>query len=352
MNQHKATIHDVARIAGVSRATVSRYLNGRKWVSEDASAKIKAAIEKTGYVANSHARALVTGRAGSVAFLLGEPQSLLFEDPNFATLLRAVADELGKRGISFLLMTTDDEGEAKRNLAYLQAGHVDGVIQVAWHQDSSAMLGGLVRAGIPTVVAEQPPDETLPVGYVHVEDYGGARKACEYLYERGARRLAMIAGPKGPSGTRDRVHGFIDTVTSLGFGHDADGTASGTADGRDAASRIVYGDYSVGSGETCMAELLDADPSIDGVFISSDPMAVGAIKTLRARGLAVPDDVQVIGFDDSSAAMLADPPLTTIRQPFEQIGQHLVDQLLRLIDGAQPVGVTLPTELVVRGSTR
>ncbi|PLS24591.1 LacI family DNA-binding transcriptional regulator [Bifidobacterium imperatoris] len=339
MNQHKATIHDVARIAGVSRATVSRYLNGRKWVSQDAAANIKAAIEQTGYVANSHARALVTGRAGSVAFLLGEPQKLLFEDPNFAALLRAVADELGKRGVSFILMTTDDQSEAKRNLAYLQAGHVDGVIQVAWHKDSSEMLNGLVQAGIPTVIAEQPSDETLPVGYVHVEDYGGARKACEYLHECGAKHIAMIAGPAGPSGTRDRMHGFLDTVATFD-------------DDSNAASRIAHGDYSASSGEVAMAQLLDADPDIDGVFVSSDTMAVGAIKELRTRGLSVPDDIQIIGFDDSSAAMLADPPLTTIRQPFQAIGKHLVDQLMRIINGEQPVGVTLPTELVVRDSTR
>lgn len=340
VNQHKATIHDVARIAGVSRATVSRYLNGRKWVSQDAAANIKAAIEQTGYVANSHARALVTGRAGSVAFLLGEPQKLLFEDPNFAALLRAVADELGKKGVSFILMTTDNQDEAKRNLAYLQAGHVDGVIQVAWHKDSSEMLNGLVEAGIPTVIAEQPSDETLPVGYVHVEDYGGARKACEYLHERGAKHIAMIAGPAGPSGTRDRVHGFLDTVATF----DDDSSAT--------QARIVHGDYSVDSGETAMAQLLDTDPTIDGVFVSSDAMAVGAIKALRARGLKVPDDVQIIGFDDSSAATLADPALTTIRQPFAAIGKHLVDQLMRLINGEQPVGVTLPTELIVRNSTR
>lgn len=355
LNQHKATIHDVARIAGVSRATVSRYLNGRKWVSQDAAANIKAAIEQTGYVANSHARALVTGRAGSVAFLLGEPQKLLFEDPNFATLLRAVADELGKRGVSFILMTTDDQNEAKRNLAYLQAGHVDGVIQVAWHKDSSEMLHGLVQAGIPTVIAEQPSDETLPVGYVHVEDYGGARKAVEYLYEHGSRHIAMIAGPAGPSGTRDRIHGFLDTIAAFADDSATTGLAAAATDNFGntmAANRIVHGDYSVDSGETAMAALLDADPSIDGVFVSSDAMAVGAIKTLRNRGLSVPDDVQIIGFDDSSAATLADPPLTTIRQPFESIGKHLVDQLMRIINGEQPVGVTLPTELVVRGSTR
>ena len=335
MNQPgKATIHDVARIAGVSRATVSRYLNGHHWVSDDAAARIKAAIEQTHYVANTHARALVTGRAGSVAFLLGEPQHLLFEDPNFATLLRAVADELGKRGLSFLLMTTNDKDEEQRNLAYLKAGHVDGVIQVAWHQDSSEMLSALVAANIPTVVAEQPADETLPVSYVHVEDYGSARKACDYLLERGAKMPAMIAGPAGPSGTRDRVRGFLDSC------------------GTQAKERIVHGDYSVASGQRAMGELLDAHPDIDAVFVSSDAMAVGAMKTLRARGIDVPADMQIVGFDDSSAALLADPALTTVRQPFEEIGTHLVDRLMRLIDGEAPIGVTLPCQLVVRGTTR
>lgn len=330
----KATIHDVARLAGVSRATVSRYLNGRHWVSEESAARVRDAIEKTHYVANTHARALVTGRAGSVAFLLGEPQHLLFEDPNFATLLRAVADELGKRGVSFLLMTTDDRDEERRNLAYLKAGHVDGVIQVAWHQDSSSLISALVEAGIPTVVAEQPADETLPVGYVHVEDYGSARKACDYLLSRGATLPAMIAGPSGPSGTRDRIRGFLDSC------------------GADADARIVHGDYSADSGQRAMEELLDAHPNVDAVFVSSDAMAVGAMKTLRARGIRVPDDMQVVGFDDSSAATLADPPLTTVRQPFDEIGQHLVDLLMRLIDGEKPIGVTLPCELVVRGTTR
>lgn len=335
MNQPaRATIKDVARIAGVSRATVSRYLNGHRWVSEQAAKKVREAIKSTHYVANSHARALVTGRAGSVAFVLGEPQHLLFEDPNFAALLRSVADELGKRGISFLLMTTDDEGEERRNLEYLKAGHVDGVIQVAWHQDSSRMIASLVEAGIPTVIAEHPADETLPVGYVHVEDYGSARKACEYLMQRGATHLGMIAGPQGPSGTRDRMRGFLDVC------------------GERAVKNIVHGDYSPVSGEAAMEKLLDICPDVNGVFISSDAMAVGAMKTLRARGYAVPDDVQVVGFDDSSAALLADPPLTTIRQPFEEIGMHLVDQLERLIEGEKAVGVTLPCELVVRGTTR
>ncbi|GGI15097.1 transcriptional regulator [Galliscardovia ingluviei] len=349
--QRKSTIHDIAQLAGVSRATVSRYLNGHRWVSSESAEKIKAAIEQTHYVANTHARALATGKAGSVAFLLGEPQKLLFEDPNFASLLRAVADELGKRNTSFLMMTTDNAQEEQRNLEYLQAGHVDGVIQVAWHQDSSSMIRGLVKAGIPTVVAEHPSDDTLPVGYVHVEDYGGARKAVEYLLDHGGKRVAMISGPQGPSGTRDRVRGFIDTVTMYTQIHQGDPSLPVNLQ-EYCDTHIVYGDYSAASGEECMTKLLAQDCTIDAVFVSSDAMAVGAIRALRNQGLQIPQDVQIIGFDDSSAAKLADPPLTTIRQPFDEIGKHLVQQLMQIIDGQAPVGVTLPCELVVRESTR
>ncbi|WP_298049391.1 LacI family DNA-binding transcriptional regulator [uncultured Bifidobacterium sp.] len=327
------TILDVARMAGVSRATVSRYLNGHRWVSADSAAKIKEAIERTHYVANAHARALVTGRGGSVAFLLGEPQHLLFEDPNFATLLQSVADELGKRGQSFLLMTANGEEERRRDISFLKAGHVDGVIQVAWHRNSKDLIDELVEANIPTVIAERPADDTLPVGYVHVEDYGSARKACEYLHSRGAGKIAMIAGPDGPSGTRDRVHGFLDV------------------EGEDARDRIVYGDYSSRSGEIGMKALLEQCSDIDAVFISSDAMAVGAMKVLRSNGIRVPEDMQIIGFDDSSAAMLADPPLTTIKQPFDEIGRYLVTLLNQIIDGGKSVGVTLPCELIKRGTT-
>ncbi|SER51102.1 DNA-binding transcriptional regulator, LacI/PurR family [Propionibacterium cyclohexanicum] len=341
--RHRPTIRDVATAAGVSRATVSRVLNGGHWVSPEAAGRVQAAVRETGYVANVHARGLAMGRANSVAFLLGEPQRLLFEDPNFATLLRSVADELGRRRLSFILMTTDNPQEEARNLAYLQAGHADGVLLVSWHAGAARLIRSLVAAQVPTVVAEQPPRRSAGVGYVHVDDFESARMAAQCLVSAGAQRIAMIAGPKGPSGTGDRIAGFLDVV-----GQDYD------------RGLIVHGDYSSASGEDAAQRLLDdprysrpnGRPAVDGIFASSDAMAAGALKVIRERGWLVPDDIQLIGFDDSPFATITDPPLTTIRQPFEEIGRRMVVQLVDMIDGGPCVGTVLTTTLVERGSTR
>ncbi|MCI1934984.1 MAG: LacI family transcriptional regulator [Bifidobacteriaceae bacterium] len=337
MFSEKMTIRDIAAKAGVSRATVSRYLNGGHWVSAEAAHKISTVIDQTGYVANGHARSLATGRSNSAAFLLGEPQEILFSDPNFVTLLRSVADALGQRGMALIMMTTDNADEEKRNLNYLRGGHVDGVLLVSWHNGArKSLITSLHDIDMPLVVAEYPSIDVDSTSYVHVDDYHGAGKAVEYLLKRGGKHFAMIAGPQGPSGTLDRIRGFQDRLHAAGI--------------EDAP--IEHGDYSLASGRLAMQRLLDKDPSIDAVFASSDPMAAGALKTLREQGRRIPQDVQVIGFDDQPIAKLTTPPLTTLHQPFTEIGTRMVDQLVRIIDGEKPSGTTLPLDLVVRDSTR
>src|SRR3954451_22795868 len=146
----RPTIRDVAREAGVSYATVSRVLNGREWVSPDAARAVREAIERTGYTANQHARSLATGRSGSVAFLLTEPQHLLFEDPNFSILLRGVAQALSDRELTLILMIAATPAERHRAVTYLGGGHVDGVLLVSPHS-GDPLLDRLVQAEIPIV---------------------------------------------------------------------------------------------------------------------------------------------------------------------------------------------------------
>ncbi|MCO6559012.1 MAG: LacI family DNA-binding transcriptional regulator [Bifidobacterium sp.] len=337
MGDKKITIRDIASRAGVSRATVSRYLNGGHWVSDEANRKIRKVIEQTGYVANKSARSLATGRSNSVAFLLGEPQELLFDDPNFSTLLRAIADELGHKEMSLIMMTTDNEAENKRNLKFLHGSPVDGVLLVAWHRGvHKGLLRSLRQINMPVVVAEYPPIDASLTSYVHVDDYQGAAQAAQYLVERGARHIGMLSGPEGPSGTLARIHGFNDMLESLG--HKAIG--------------IEHGVYDKQSGYEATLKMIRHEPKIDGLFAASDLMAAGAIQAFRQQGLIVPDDVQVIGFDDQAVARICEPPLTTIHQPFNTIGKYMVDQLIDLIHGGAPTGTTLPLKLVVRQSTR
>lgn len=337
MRDKPMTIRDIAKEAGVSRATVSRFLNGGHWVSEESAKRIQDVIDRTDYVANERARSLATGRSNSVAFLLGEPQELLFADPNFSTLLRSIADELGRKGMSLIMMTTDNENENRRNLKYLRGGHVDGVLLVAWHLGvRKGLIHSLHAMEMPVVVAEYPSVDSDSTSYVHVDDHRGAIRATRYLAECGAGSIGMIAGPEGPSGTLARVRGYRDVVKDM-TGEQA---------------WIEHGDYSKDSGHDAALRLLDRAPDLDGIFASSDLMAVGAMQALRERGKSVPGDVQVIGFDDQPLAQISEPPLTTMRQPFAEIGKRMVDQLLVLLEGGLPVGTTLPLELIVRQTTR
>lgn len=333
----KMTIRDIASRAGVSAATVSRYLNGGHWVSEEAALKIRKIINQTGYVANKNARSLATGRSNSIAFLLGEPQELLFNDPNFSTLLRAIADELGHKGMSLIMMTTDNEAENKRNLKFLHGAPVDGVLLVAWHRGvHKGLLRSLHQMHMPVVIGEYPPIDASSTSYVHVDDYQGAAQAAQYLVERGAHHIGMLSGPEGPSGTLARIHGFNDMLDSLGY----------------QAIGIERGVYDKQSGYEATLRMIRRRPEIDGLFAASDLMAAGALQAFRQKGLIVPNDIQVIGFDDQAVAQICEPQLTTIHQPFNTIGKHMVDQLINLIHGGIPTGTTLPLKLVIRESTR
>ena len=329
----RPTIRDVATVAGVSRGTVSRVINGGHWVSPEALAAVNDAIRSTGYSANQHARSLATGRSNSIALLLTEPHHLLFEDPTFSILLRAAAQALAKREIPLLLMVAGTPDERRRITDYVSAGHVDGVLLISSHA-GNPMVASLLRRGVPTIACGAPLGFETAMGYVAADDVGGARAMVRHLAERGRHRIATITGPVDTPGGRDRLVGYR---AELGESFDE--------------SLVAHGDYTRASGERAMRELLAARPDLDAVFVASDLMASGALAALRAAGRTVPGDVAVGGFDDSGLAATLDPPLTTIRQPFERIAAEMVRLLLEVVDGEQPAAITLPATLVQRGST-
>ena len=331
--RRRPTILDVAEEAGVSRGTVSRVINGGHWVSPQALAAVQEAIRTTGYQINHHARSLVTGRSNSVAFLLTEPQHLLFEDPNFSILLRGAAQALGKRGMPLLLMVAGTPAEVERVVDYVAGGHIDGVLLISTHADNP-VVGSLQRRGIPTIACGAPLGFESKVGYVSADDLGGARQMTRHLLDGGRTRIATVTGPMDTPGGRLRLEGYRQ---ELGERFDSE--------------LVDNGDYTREGGAAAMRRLLERRPDLDAVFVASDLMAAGALVALRQAGRRVPDDVAVGGFDDSGLAATLEPPLTTMRQPFERISHEIVRLLLEVIDGNEPAAMILPTTLVVRSST-
>lgn len=328
----KPTIRDVAAVAGVSYGTVSRVINGGHWVSPDARKAVEDAIRDTGYTANHAARSLATGRANSLAFLLTEPQHLLFSDPTFSLLLRGATEALAERSMTLVLLIADTAQEQANVERYVRAGHVDGVLLVSSHE-SDHLLASLVAAGVPTVCTGIPLGTTVGVPTVSVDEVASARMMTRYLLEKGHRRIALITGPNDTPGGRFRLVGFREEMGDL-----FDPTL------------VEQGSYEQATGDAAMTALLERAPDIDAVFAASDVIAVGAITALRRAGKRVPEDVAVAGFDDSGLAATHVPALTTVRQPWARISASMVEMLIEVITGAPAASVVLPTTLVVRES--
>ncbi|WP_151482328.1 LacI family DNA-binding transcriptional regulator [Streptomyces albicerus] len=330
------TIHDVAREAGVSRGTVSRVLNGGHYVSPAAAEAVNAAIRRTGYVVNRHARSLITGRSDSIGFLLTEPQERFFEDPNFNVLLRGCTQALAAHDIPLLLMLAGTQDERRRLTRYITAGHVDGVLLVSSHS-GDPVAEQLRDAGVPLVMCGKPIGVGSKVSYVAADDRDGARDMVRHLLSLGRRRIGMVTGALDAPGGVERLAGYQEVLTEAGIELDE--------------RLVVSGDYSRASGEAGAELLLERAPDMDAVFVASDLMAQGVLSALHRAGRSIPEDVAVGGFDDSSAALASSPELTTIRQPYDRISSEMVRVLLAQIGGEDPAAVILPTELVKRQST-
>jgi DNA-binding LacI/PurR family transcriptional regulator len=330
--RRRPTIEDVAAVAGVSRGTVSRVLNGGHYVSPATLDLVNQAIKKTGYVVNQHARSLVTQRSESVAFVLSEPTERLFTDPNFAVLLRGCTQALAEHDIGLFVCIAASAAERSRVARFLAAGHVDGALLISAHAGDT-LLPLLASAAVPYVACGAPLGYEAKIPYVAVDERAGGRAMTEFLRSRGGTRIATITGPLDTAGGRLRLDGYRDFL-----GDDYD------------EALVEEGNYSQGSGERAMTALLARRPDLDAVFVASDVMAVGALNALRRANRQVPGDVAIGGFDDSSAAMAARPALTTMRQPFQRISNEMVRLLLAAINGEERSAVILPTELVRRES--
>jgi len=332
--QKRATIFDVAAEAGVSRGTVSRVLNGEPYVSAAAREAIEAAIARVGYVRNTAARNLATQSSGAIALIVHEPHSVFVDDPNIGAILLGINAALSAADYQLVSLIIDTERDSQRVTGYLGGGFVDGAIIVS-AREGDPISQAIADLHLPAVMIGRPDNEPrLP--WVGIDNRGAARQITERLVGTGRRRVGMIAAGLDRDSGRDRLAGFRDALGD----HFDDSLVS-----RQSL-------YTYAAGVAGMAELLAADPEIDGVFAASDAVAAGALETLRDAGRSVPSDVGVVGFDDSAWARRAQPELSTVHQPAGELGARAAALVLEQVRSGMPDGhgVLLDTEVVWRHS--
>jgi LacI family transcriptional regulator, galactose operon repressor len=329
-----ATIRQIALRTGVSVATVSRVLNGRPDVAAATREVVMKAIRERDYVTNRSARGLAGGRTGFIGLTVP-----FFHADYFMQMVSGAATALYERDARFVMCPTEHEHDREVSvLERLMHGTTDGAVLVL-PSESSEELARLQRRQYPFVVMD--PLERLHDGIpvVTAAHWSGARAVTEYLISLGHRRIGVITGPTNGVATVDRLGGYHAGLLAAGLPAPS--------------NLIVNGDFQVESGAPGVAKLLSLSEPPSAIFAFNDNMAVGALDELRARGLRVPEDVSLVGFDDTQISSVTLPKLTTVRQPLQEMGRVAADILFRLIEG-QPLEVSrieLSTRLVIRGST-
>jgi DNA-binding LacI/PurR family transcriptional regulator len=326
------TLDDLAALSGVSRATVSRAINGGT-VSEETRRRVLDVLARSGYRPNTAARTLASGRSGVVGVVMHIDPHLLFEDPYFSQLLQGITDHLAEQGAGMMMWLGNRTKEETLDHV-LGMSFLDGVIVSASTLDDP-VVDGLLASGLPTVlVGHRRADRTA--SYVDIDNEQAADAITTHLVSLGRTRVGHITGTRGTVAGEDRLAGYRRAMRRAGLSDDG---------------LIADGDFNVASGVTAAAKLLDH--GIDAIFCANDATAAGALETIRARGLQVPDDVALAGFDDLEFAQHLEPPLTTVRQGVRQQGIEVARALQQLLGDPDrsPRRLLLPTELVIRQSS-
>lgn len=326
------TLDDLAVISGVSRATVSRVLNGRP-VAEATRVRVQEILEREHYRPNVAARSLARGRSGVVGVVMHLPAGMLFQDPYFARLLEGMTDALSEQEAGMMLWL-GNRSKQETLTQILAMNLLDGVIVTANYLEDS-LVDGLLASSLPTVLIGHR-REDMTASYVDVDNMRAAETMTTHLIGLGRTRIGHITGSPTSVAGADRVAGYRSAMAKAGLSIEG---------------LIVEGDFNDPSGVVGAAALLET--GVDAIFCANDRTARGALEVLRARGLHVPRDVALAGFDDLDFAAHLDPPLTTIRQGVDQQGAEAARALIELLHdpAAGPRRVLMPAELVIRQST-
>ena len=326
-----ATIHDVALAAGVSKTTVSRYLNNRIELPAATSARIDAAIAKHDYRPNLLARRLSTGKTDAIGLVIPE-----IREPFFAELASAVEDEADRHGYTiFISSTRSDRGREIASLNRLRDHHVDGLIMLTNTPDDGSLAKLIGKRRNVVLLDEDIPGVNVP--RVFVENVQGARQATQYLIDRGHTAIAYLGGPLGLFTSEERYAGFVAAIAAAGL---------------EMPSRHLHrGSFSPALAARAVIDMVTSKSPPTAIFASSDYLAIGALQGLREVQIEVPRDMSLISFDDTPLGAMLTPALTAIHQPIEALGRHGFQALYALMQRKPAPKLTrLPVELIERDS--
>ncbi len=336
------TMRDIARITGVSPKTVSRVVNNQGEISEVTRKRVQEAIEALGYSPNITARSLVQGRSNTIAVVAW---GIEYYGPSRVVVgIERQADEYGYSLLLTLLRAKETDQKIRDTLKDLAARRVDGIVfAIPEFNDNRAWINEEVLNRLPPIVFLNM-ESRSGINIVSVDNKAGARLAVTHLLEQGRKRIATICGPQRWWEARQRLAGWKEVLDQAGYFSSAD--------------MIAEGDWSAESGERAMRQLLESAPNIDAVFVANDQMALGALGVLHQRGISVPDDIAVVGFDNVPDSAYFYPPLSTIDQPLLELGRVGVQKLNQMIatarrddDGMEKSTTLLMPKMIVRQSS-
>ncbi len=331
----RLNLEEIGRLAGVSRSTVSRVVNGEANVSAEARRRVEAVIAETGYRPHAAARSLASNRTGVIGLIIPNSVATLFDDPFFGRLILGISDATNSSGLNLALFLFDQESDEESLIPrVVNPGLVDGVIVTATRM-GDPVIDHLRGANMPFVVVGRV-DDDAQVFSIDTDNRGGARAAARHLASLGRKRIGMIAAPSNTTAGVDRRAGFLDGLAEVGLSID---------------NRLAEGDWTEGSGRLAMDRLLGGEMP-DAVFVASDRMAVGALRAIHEADLRCPEDIAVVSFDGLLPADQTMPRLTSVAQPVNALGRRAAMLIQSVIDGEvdTPEHVVFATELVIRES--
>ncbi|MFK0386408.1 LacI family DNA-binding transcriptional regulator [Agrobacterium sp. NPDC090273] len=325
-----SNIREVAALAGVSIATVSRALQQPDKVRPETRKKVFDAVRQANFVPNAQAASFRRQSNNTVILLVRD-----IGNPFYLEIYKGVEEAAGEAGYKVLMGDArNDENRVATHIDMVRQKHADGLILMTGQFPSDLLDQGDALPPI-VIASETVAGITLPT--VKVDNRAASQNAMRHLIEAGHKRIVHLAGPFPESLAKERFDGYQDALLEAGIGFSDE--------------LVVTGDYSIEAGRQAIAALIENGISFTAIFASSDQMAIGAISELRARGLSVPSDISVIGFDDIIFANAFEPPLTTVRQPRQEMGRKAMALMVDRLNGKRAAEtIILDTELVVRGS--